>query len=230
MCLLIVTVRAFAVDPADAKPATQPADEASHATFNGGSSPSGTAPWGVPKLEKHNRSKFMGTEGNGKTIVYLCDASGSMLSVFGTLKDKLKDSVNDLDPGQEFNVIFYSDTDSEVIVLFKDSPKPANKDNKKAAMDFINDAVSTGGTQPLPAIKAALAQKPDLIYLLTDGFDQIANFDDVTGAFKDGNPDGKMRVNCIFLKSDEDPKLEEALKKIAKDSQGEFKKISKSDM
>ncbi len=192
----------------------------------------GSAPFGVPgggggMLPK---SKFFGMGGNANKVVYLCDASGSMLSVFGALKQNLKTSINALaaGDGQEFNVIFFSD--DNCFPLFKDGMHMATDDNKKLAMDFVDNAVSTGGTQPLPAIKFALAQKPELLYVLTDGFDQISNFDDVTNAFKAGNPDGKIHVNCIFLESDPDPKLEECLKKIATDPKTGFQKIDKKDM
>jgi hypothetical protein len=200
-------------------------------SFSGGSG-GGTAPWGVPGgggglLPKSN---FMGTGGNATDIIYLCDASGSMLSVFGNLKQQLKESINNLDltAGQKFNVIFFSD--SNVFPLFKGGMQIATPDNKKAAIDFIDNQVSTGGTQPIPAIQEALKEKPQLLYVLTDGFDQIANFDDVTNAFKAGNADGKMHINCIFLQSDEDPKLEQVLKSIATQGHGDFKKILKSDM
>jgi len=179
-------------------------------------------------LKQDTRSGFFGMDGAGGKVIYLCDASGSMLSVFGNLKQNLKDSIGELYPDQEFNMIFFSD--DNCFPLFKDKAQIANADNKKLALDFIDRAVCTGGTQPLPAINFALAEKPDVLYVLTDGFDQISNYNDVSNAFKKGNADGKMQVNCIFLQSDEDPKLEEFLKAIADQGHGEFKKILKSDM
>jgi uncharacterized protein with von Willebrand factor type A (vWA) domain len=173
---------------------------------------------------------ILGSHGNAHKVVFLCDASGSMLSVFGQLKQQLRTSVSDLklEEGQSFNVIFFSDDNA--FPLFKDGLQIATDANKKLAMDFIDSAVATGGTQPLPAIKMAMSQHPELIYLLTDGFDQTADFGAVTHAFKDGNTDGKTHINCIFLQADEDPKLEAVLKEIAGDSNGTFKKILKSDM
>jgi hypothetical protein len=199
----------------------------------GGGAGGGTAPWGVPGgggglLPKSN---FMGTGGNATKIIYLCDASGSMLSVFGALKQQLKESVNSLDvtAGQEFNVIFFYDDVCDP--LFKDHQMHlASPANKKLAMEFIDNAVSTGGTQPIPAIKEAMHEKPELLYVETDGFDAIASFDDVINAFKDGNTDGKMHINCIFLQADEDPKLEKVLSQIARQGNGAFRKILKSDM
>jgi hypothetical protein len=196
----------------------------------GSGSGGGTAPWGVPGgggglLPKSN---FLGVGGNATKVIYLCDASGSMLSVFNALKKNLKESINQLDVTQQFNVIFFSD--DNVFPLFKDGMHIAGPDNKKNAMEFIDNAVSTGGTVPLPAINFALKERPELLYVLTDGFDNVASFDDVVNAFKLGNPDGKMHINCIFLQSDPDPKLEEILKQIAKTANGQFNKILKSDM
>jgi hypothetical protein len=193
---------------------------------NGG----GTAPWGVPGGGGGllPQSKFMGTGGNATKIIYLCDKSGSMLSVFGALKQQLKESVNSLDvaSGQQFNVVFFSDEGADP--LFKDGMQIATNDNKKLASDFVDNEVASGGTLPLPAIDFVLKEKPELLYVLTDGFDQIPSYDDVTAAFKKANPN--MHINCIFLQSDEDPKLEEFLKAIATQGHGEFKKILKSDM
>jgi hypothetical protein len=201
-----------------------------NSTFAGGGG-GGTAPWGVPGggggglLPKSN---FFGTGGNATKIVYLCDKSGSMLSVFGNLKQQLKESINELDvaSGQQFNIIFFSDEGADA--LFKDGMQIASADNKKKAMDYIDNEVAAGGTLPLPAIHMAVEEKPELLYVLTDGFDQIPSFDDVTNAFKAAN--AKMHINCIFLQSDEDPKLEQFLKAIADQGHGTFKKILKSDM
>jgi hypothetical protein len=167
---------------------------------------------------------------NGRTVVFLCDASGSMLSVFGRLKQELKQSINDLDlsQAQEFNVVFFSD--ANYTALFKDGTHLATPENKKIAMNFIGDAICAGGTLPIPAINFAMSEKPELIFVLTDGFDQIANLDDVEKAFKTGNWLGKTHINCIFLQSDEDPKLEQVLKRISIDGHGNFVKILKLDL
>ena len=66
--------------------------------------------------------------------------------------------------------------------------------------------------------------------MLTDGFDQIADMSTVTNEFKRADGDGKIHINCIFLQSDEDPKLVAALKEIAAIGHGEFKAILKKDM
>jgi hypothetical protein len=75
-----------------------------------------------------------------------------------------------------------------------------------------------------------MAQKPELIFVFTDGFDQIGSFDDVEKAFKNTNFLGKTHLNCIFLQSDEDPRLEQVLKRISSENHGVFTKILKSDL
>jgi hypothetical protein len=195
----------------------------------GGEGSGQLAPFGVPGGGNGlgPKSSFLGTGGNARKIMYLCDASGSMLSVFGNLKFELKKSIDALKPIQTFNVIFFSD--DKVFPLDGDSLITASPENKRRAYDFIDNATSAGGTQPLPAIHLAMSQKPELLYVLTDGFDNIANFDDVINAFRQGNADHKMKINCIFLQSDEDPKLVEVLKQIAKENGGLMKTILKTD-
>ena len=192
----------------------------------------GTAPFGVPGgggglLPK---SSFFGTGGNANKIVYLCDESGSMIGVFGALKQQLKTSINSLsvENGQQFNVIFFADSKPEI--LFSDGMRMATPDNLKAAMEWIDNRVPAGATQPLDAINEALKEKPELLYVLTDGFDQISDFSTVTNAFKAGNANGKIHVNCILLQSEPDQKLEDFLRSIASDPKTGFRKIPKNDM
>lgn len=163
-----------------------------------------------------------------KKIVFLCQASGSMLSVFGNAKQQLKDSVNALDTAQEFNLIFFSD--DNCFPLFKDRPHAATAENKKLASDFVDSAVSTGGTQPVPSIKFALNEQPEVLYFLSDGLSNLADINSVSNAFKEGNRGGKTRINCIYLNSGDNPVFEERLKAIAEDGHGTFTKILKSRM
>jgi len=195
----------------------------------GGADGGQLAPFGVPGggAGMGPKSNFAGTGGNAHQIMYFCDASGSMLSVFTQLKLELKRSIDALKPVQSFNVVFYRD--DQYYALSKDGLVMASPDNKRKAYEFIDSQVSTGSTQPIPAIKFALSQKPQLMYLLTDGFDQIANFDDVINTFKNGNTEKKIHVNCIFLKSNDDPNLERVLRQIATENGGLMKIIAKSE-
>jgi len=227
-----------------APPATRPAttnpsqDAASPTVWTGsgtvrviGGGTVAAAPWGVPGGGNGSKSKdarFLGIASAGDKVIFLCDASGSMLSVFDSVKRHLKNSVDAMDSAKQFNVIFLED--DKTVVLFKDSTQPATMENKSRATDFIDGAVSSGATEPIAAIKLALEQKPDCVFLLTDGFDEVADPGDVADLFKNSNADGKMKVNCIFLKGNGNPKSEKALLKIAGESNGTFKKMLKSDI
>jgi hypothetical protein len=193
-----------------------------------GNGSTGLAPWGPPGGGIPEIKGFIPE--HARKVVFLCDCSGSMLGVFGRLKQELKQQIAGLDvaDGQQFNVIFFSDDAPRA--LFADGMHLATALEKKLAEDFIDNTVAAGGTIPVPAIQMAMHQKPELIYLLTDGFDQVASFDEVVNSFRANNRNGQTHVDCIFLQSDADPKLEQVLKQIADESHGHFRKIFKSDM
>ena len=173
------------------------------------------------------KAPFAGVGGNARKIVYLCDASGTMQSVFSSLRDELKKSVGVLVPGQFFNVIFF--TGDNVIAYNKGGLIMANPDNKKKLYDFVDDVSPKEGTNPFPAIEEAFKNKPELIYVLTDGFDQVDSLENVYKKFSDLNPDKKVKVNCILLSSDptRDKSLVDLLQRIAKDNGGSLKIINK---
>ncbi len=173
------------------------------------------------------KAPFAGMGGNARQIVYLCDASGTMQSVFSSLRDELKKSVGVLVPGQFFNVIFF--TGDNVIAYNKGGLIMANPDNKKKLYDFVDDVSPKEGTNPFPAINAAFDNKPQLIYVLTDGFDQVDSLEAVYQEFAKRNADKKVKVNCILLSSDpsRDKSLVDLLQRIAKDNGGSLKIINK---
>ncbi|HZL37835.1 MAG TPA: hypothetical protein VFC78_21130 [Tepidisphaeraceae bacterium] len=46
---------------------------------------------------------------------------------------------------------------------------PATPANKRRAMDFLEGSTAVGSTDPIPGLEAAFRQRPQVIYLLTDG-------------------------------------------------------------
>jgi len=197
--------------------------------IGGGNGDGGLARWGVPGGGggAGPKSSFVGVGGNARKIVYLCDESGTMLSVFSNLKFELTKSIEALRPPQSFGVVFFRD--DKVEALDDKSLLLANPENKRKAFGYVNDRYPAGLTNPIPAINLALSLKPELMYVLTDGFDNVSNFDDVINAFRKGNPDKKIHVNCILLQENDDPKLEQVLAQIAKENGGLLKKIAKKD-
>jgi len=90
-------------------------------------------------------------------------------------------------------------------------------------MDFIDDVVAMGETDPSRAIDRAFAVRPDLVYLLTDGeFDRA-----VIGQIGRLNAGGKVRVHTIgFVYTSG----EEVLKEIAAGNGGLYKFVSTDDL
>jgi hypothetical protein len=188
------------------------------------------APLGVPGggTNLGPKSPFMGISGNAKKVVYICDASGSMMSVFWRVKQELHKAVDVLRPIQAFNVIFFSDV--EITTLSKSELVMATPDNKRRAFSTAEQMSAAGSTDPLPAIRLAFQQKPELIYVLTDGFDNVVSFDAVIQEFRKLNADKKVRVNTILIKSTDNPELEKVVRTIASENGGVCKVIDRQDM
>lgn len=193
----------------------------------GGSKPgTGTgAPFGVPGGGLAPPARFVGISSNARRIVFVCDASGTMMSVFDDLKAELRRSVDRLSPVQAFNVIFFRD--DQAMSLSRNELLMATPANKISAFDWISKSVSAGSTNPLPAIRMAFAQQPELIYVLTDGFDNVDNFDQVINEFRRLNPSRRVKVNTILVRSSDDDQLAKVLQTIATDSGGIFKAVDR---
>lgn len=187
------------------------------------------APFGVPGGGGGigPKSSFVGVGGNARKIVYLCDASGTMLSVFDNLRVEMRKSIENLKPVQSFNIVFFSD--DQALVLEKNGLVMATPDNKRKAFDFIEKSFARGTTNPMPAIKAAFASGPELVYCLTDGFDAVASFDEVAQEFRKHNTNNKVKVNTLLIESSDQPELVAILKRIAKENGGNFKAIKNTD-
>jgi len=201
-------------------------------TGAGSSSPDGAqlAPFGVPgggAGALGPRVSFIGVGGNARRIVYLVDASGSMIDARERLKAALASSIDKLVPIQEFNIVIFSDGD--MVSLQKGAMLRASTANKRKAFAWIEEKYTvSGSTEPMSAIRAAFALKPELIYVLTDGFDQIASFDDVKDEFVKQNQGGKVKVNTLLIRSRSDPELEKVMQQIAEKNGGVYKPIERN--
>lgn len=173
------------------------------------------------------QAPFLGLSGNARRVVYICDASGTMMTVFPSVRAELRKALDVLKPIQAFNVIFFKD--EQTMTVSRDGLLVANADNKRGAVEFAQAMSAAGLTDPLPAIRMAFAQKPELIYLLTDGFDNVDSFDAVIEEFRRLNRDRRVRVNAILIRSAEAEQLEQVLRTIAEENGGRFRIVEKND-
>jgi hypothetical protein len=175
--------------------------------------------------------------GTARHIAYVCDSSGSMLNMFDALRFELRKSIEGLKPIQAFNVIFFQD--QGFAAVDKDRLMVANPDSKRRAYDFLDKFFVRGATNPIPALKLAFEQKPELIFLLTDG--------DFSGPGSPGNEaviqfckektaDGRVKINTLgFVNketkgSPQDMEFIKVLQTIAKNSGGDFRMVTEEDM
>ena len=190
------------------------------------------APFGTPGgggIGK--RGSLMGVGGgSANTIVYVCDASGSMINTFGSLKEQLVRSIQSLKSIQAFNIIFFQDEKCTALdqgLLF------ATPDNKRKAFKWLDEQTTTGTTNPIPGIEMAFKNRPQLVYLLTD-----ADFPDnkaVREAVKRLNSGKQTRINTIiFVPGDGDDEASTAfkdlMKEIAKDNGGVYAHVKETEL
>lgn len=168
-------------------------------------------------------SQFMGTGGTAFYIVYIIDRSGSMVGSFDYVKKELRRSIEQLQPQQLFQVIFFNAGDPLEFNSADPGSPPAYRLNfatdrtKVKVFSFIESMISTGRTDPRPAFRKALALKPrpNLIYFLTDG----AFEPDIADELKKWNSDRKTVINTIaFLQRP----AEALLKRIAYENGGKY--------
>ena len=212
-----------------------------------GTGEAAASPFGVPGGGSGPRSPFMGVSGNAYRVVYICDASGTMLTRQYELKKKLRESIGVLKPVQSFNIFFLHDGDFES--FDKGQLLPATPQNKQKVIlenGWLDTTyVPEGSTNPIPVLRAAFSQDPQLIYLLTDGLDNpkdpnLAN--KVLAEIKKLNAAKKVHINTILIKSPGDianlkdfqrteydrqmKQLTAILDQIATDNGGSFKEVT----
>jgi hypothetical protein len=187
------------------------------------------AAFGVPGGGGGIGPKFMGqgTGGNTRSIVFVCDASGSMMNKMVPLKNELKRTIDRLKPIQAFSVIFFADEKPQALsqnVMF------ASPDTKRKAYDFLGNVSTAGQTNPIPALELAFKMKPQLVFLLTDG--DFPDNNAVLSRVRDLNKEHTVKINTIAFvgESDNDVEFIKILTDIAKENGGVFSKVSQDEV
>ena len=107
---------------------------------------------------------FLGMGGNAHRIVFLVDASGSLISDLPFVVKELKKSIEKLSEEQTFQVIFYRGNEaagqSIIRIPLGNGLIPATADNKRRAIQWLDtpSQYAPGGrAEPVKAIQAAFA-------------------------------------------------------------------------
>lgn len=167
-------------------------------------------------------------------IVFVIDATGTMLGLkFELVQRELATAIRALDPAVEFTIVVFKggDSDAEWAQPFTRALIRANEGNKTKAIEFLQRVKVVGkGTNPMPALRLAFRQKPELIYFLTDGeFNNVVTYDRVIEEVRKLNASKRTRLNTIAFLSD-DPQADDVLRTLARNHGGSFSKITDRDL
>jgi len=211
-----------------------------------GGSPSGGLPqFGIPGGGggRGPRSVLFGHSGNAMRIVYICDASGSMIEKMDLLKRDLENGLQNLSPIQSFDIVFFQDAvgNPNGFNALSQTALMATVQNQRKAFAFLDTIAPSGRTYVIPALKFAFQMnpKPDLIYLLTDGAFEDEGGDNVRAAIDSLDADHKVKVNTVLFISEEDASPDNAdnltsaqvpMKAIANDTGGTFEQHSMDEL
>jgi len=105
---------------------------------------------------------------NARSVVYIVDASGPMVTSMPRVVHELRRSVEQLSPAQKFGVVLFRRTESgggaEVFspVLMRATPSA-----KRRLVDWLAEIRPVGASNPLTGLEAALKLKPDAAFLLS---------------------------------------------------------------
>ncbi|MEM1208153.1 MAG: hypothetical protein AAGI54_02705 [Planctomycetota bacterium] len=141
---------------------------------------------------------FFGTRGNARRIIFVIDASGSVIDVFHFIKRELQRSINRLSEQQEFQIILSQG--GRPVEMPPAQWKRATATNKAAAIDWIEKQTATDAGSNQRAIEVALRYRPQLMFLLSDEITGRGRFetpqDLLIGAIGDANAAG-TKINTV---------------------------------
>ena len=166
------------------------------------------APFGTVQGQGGIKANFFGLGGNAKKLVYVVDASGSLLNSFPAVVGELKRSISQLSDKQRFTVIFFQrDTAIEVPPR---QLKVADAQTIKRVGDWLakGNIITQGTSNPVKAMRLAFNYRPDLIFVLSDNITGAKEYEidqrDLLNQLDQLNKARKTKINTIqFLYPDQ---------------------------
>jgi hypothetical protein len=103
-----------------------------------------------------------------RTVVYVIDASGPMISSLTDVFAEVNRSVGALLPTQRFGVVLFSDAgNAQTTVVFDPELREANTRNREQLKTWLAGVTANGRSNPMDGLRAALKLKPQVIFLLS---------------------------------------------------------------
>ena len=160
------------------------------------------------------QASFFGIRVQGRFFVYVIDCSESMIDEdrFARATMEVRRSVMALQAPQQFEVIFYNEDPTPM--PGGPMPRPADATSKSQLRSWLRLVEPDGGTDPRGALRQALALRPEVVFLLSDG------------AFPDGTAEyiaqfnaHRIPIHCVDLSGGEGG---DHLRRIARESGGRY--------
>lgn len=176
-------------------------------------------------------TQFFGLGGNARKIIYIVDASGSLIDTFPFVIMELKRSISELKDAQSFTVIFFQGEDH--IEVPPPRLKKATSENKLKVIEWVDPAggnvIPTGLSNPVKAITRALQYQPELIFLLSDNITGQGRYEvdqkQLLARIEHANSRSRTVINTIqFLYPDRLTQwgLKPTLEEIAEQHKGQY--------
>lgn len=163
---------------------------------------------------------FFGARAVGKKFAYVLDASGSMVDAIDVAKAELLASLQQLQPPQEFQIVFYTLHPDPIPIRGGGGLLLATEANRAIARQFIRMRQPDSGTEHLAALRLALSWKPDVLFFLTDAEEprlRQADLDKVRGWNR-----SQCQIHAIEFGRGADLGGDNFLKKIARQNHGSY--------
>lgn len=189
--------------------------------------------------KNRRKGKIIGPdpEGGGpQRVVYVIDASGSMVEKFALVQRDLVSAIHRLGEADRFNVIFFQQ-DTAITVL----PTGLSRGTAKArrlAIERAGEGTAfvrpRGGSNPLPALAAALRLRPARIVLLSDNITGSGRYQIELAALlaevqrmKQRFATPHTRIDTVqFLRPDPN----HALRRLAEQHHGRYRFVTERDL
>ena len=162
------------------------------------------------KRDPETEVQFMGLDAQAaRKIMYVVDASGSMLLHLSGVLEELERSLRTLHPKQQFGVIFFQQNDAIVVPPVKKlvHATAVNIDSTLKWIRTSGKVIPSGGSNPIEAMEVAVRMKPDVIYVLSENITGAGRYevpvDELLQSLDELNPiDTRnglrpVQINCI---------------------------------
>lgn len=161
-----------------------------------------------------------------RSIVYVVDRSYSMVGIMDAVKAELRRSINALRRSQKFHVVFYNSG-----TPLQNPPErlvPAIATYKRAFFNFLDTVDPVGGSEPLNAMRLALALQPDVVYFFSDGEFEGKVADELLERLNAWNDGRRTKIYTLGYNelSYMEPRYRKTLWTIAREHGGEFRFVS----